>query len=423
MDHKPTVGVIGAGIVGISCALHLLRLGRKVIVLDRDRPAAGASYGNGGVLACCAVVPVMTPGVLRRAPRMLLERDAPLFLRWSYLPRLMPWLLPYLRNARRDRVERIARALTPLLYDSVAEHRALAADSAAARRIQASSYLFLYPHRAAFEADRFAWDLRAAAGFNWEVLEGGAVQECEPAITRACGCAIRLHGHGLIVSPGDYVTELAEQVVRLGGKVQRDEVVALQPRAKGVSIITRGGRADGLEVDAVVIANGAWSGPLGRRFGANVPLQSERGYHLHFRAAEGAPSMPLMYVQRKVAVTPMDGDLRFAGIVEFGGLSAGPQRAPLRMLRRTARQLLPNLRAAPPQEWLGHRPATTDSLPLLGVSPRHRRVFFACGHQHIGLTAGPKSGRLVAEMVCGREVGIPMAAYRVERGGIITTTP
>jgi len=139
---------------------------------------------------------------------------------------------------------------------------------------------------------------------------------------------------------------------------------------------------------------------------------------LHFRAATGAPRMPVMFAARKAVATPMDGDLRLAGTVEFAGLRAPARAAPLAMLRRAARSLLPDLRAESCDEWLGHRPSTADSLPLLGPSPVHARVFFACGHQHIGLTAGAKSGRLVARMLCGRETGLNMTPYRPGRGRI-----
>ena len=415
---KQTVGIVGAGIVGIACALHLLRRGRNVVVIDKVGAGAGASSGNAGILACSAMVPVTTPGIMRKVPRMLLDANGPLFLRWSYLPRLLPWLLPYLSNARRRRVGYIAHALAPLVCDSVSEHQALAAGSAAARRIRPSSYLFVYDDRAAFEAERFIWGLRAAAGFCWETLEGGAVREYEPAIAPSSRYAVRLDNHATIASPGDYVKELAGEVVRLGGRLTRAEVADLRAHDDGVSIITRGGPADGIEVSAVVVASGAWSGPLGRKFGANVPLESERGYHLHCRHAGGAPRVPIMCAQRKIVVTPMDSDLRVAGTIEFGGLNAGASRAPLRMLRRTARELLPDLHFESQQEWLGHRPATPDSLPLLGPSPLSPRVFFACGHQHIGLTAGAKSGRIIASMVCGCNPGVDVSPYRVDRGSV-----
>jgi len=416
------VGIIGAGIVGLACALHLQRLGRRVVIIDRAGPAAGASQGNAGVLACCAMVPVPTPESAREAPRLLASRDGPLFLRLPYLPRLLPWLLPYAANAGRARVEYIARALAPLLTDSVAQHRALAADTAGARRIIPSDYLFVYPDRAAFAAEKFAWDLRADAGFRWETITGDAVREVEPALSPAHRFAVRLGGHASIDSPKDYATDLAAAAQRLGAQIRRAEVAEIRPGAgDGVTIVTRGGAGD-IEVEAAVIAAGAWAGALGRRFGANVPLESERGYHLHFRAATGGPKMPVMFAARKAVATPMGGDVRLAGLVEFAGLHAPARAGPPAMLRRAARALLPNLRAQSCDAWLGHRPATTDSLPLLGPSPLHPRVFFACGHQHIGLTAAAKSGRLIARMVCGRAVELDMTPYRPDRGRVAPAT-
>lgn len=415
------VGIIGAGIVGLACALHLQRLGKRVTVIDRAGPAAGASQGNAGVLACCAIVPVASPGIMRDAPGMLARRDGPLFLRFGHLPKLLPWLARAAVNARAARTAYIAGALAPLIADSVAQHRALAAGSPAARRIHAADYLFVYPDRAAFAAEKFAWDLRAGAGFTWQTMAGDAVREVEPALSPKHRFAVRLGGHACIESPQDYATELAGEIQRGGGEIRRAEVADIRPGAgDGLTIITGDG---GIEVESAVIASGAWSGPLGRRFGANVPLESERGYHLHFHRAGGGPKMPVMFAARKVVATPMGGDVRIAGTVEFAGLSAPARPAPPAMMRRAARALLPNLRAESCSEWLGHRPSTVDALPLLGPSPIHPRVFFACGHQHIGLTAAAKSGRLIARMLCGLDTEIDMSPYRPARGPIAPVSP
>lgn len=448
------IAIIGAGIVGLSTALHLLRHQKRVIVIDRVPPGApqSTSYGNAGVLARCAFIPVLTPEVARKIPHMLIDRNSPLYFRWSYLPRLLPWLLPYLANARRPRVEAIARALAPLVTDSVTEHKALAADTPAARRIQPADYLFAYSNRAAFDADHSIWQLRAHAGFTWQTLNGDEVQEYEPALAnspagRALRFAVRVAQHAHINSPGDYIAELAAQVMRLGGQIHRAEVMQIRPHAQHLTLLTRAARGDAnpaneIPVSQTVIAAGAWSlTRFGKQFGVKIPLQSERGYHLHFRNAKGkgTPTNPLMIAQRKISISPMGEDLRLSGVTEFAGIHAAPRRAPLRMLHRNAREFLPHLfpqskRKAsaqknpppPPTEWLGHRPTTADSLPILGASPRDPRVFFACGHQHIGLTAGAKSGRIIAELLChpdlkkiNKKFGVHMENYRADRNGII----
>ena len=182
---SPRIAVVGAGMVGISCALHLQRLGATVTMIDRQEPGDvdAASYGNAGVLARSSVVPVATPGILLKVPSMLFAADGPLFMRWSYLPRLLPWLVPYIRSSSRKSVEHIARNLAPLLFDSVDEHRALARGTDAERWVRSCEYMYLYESRDAFERDAFGWGLRREHGFQWDTLHGDAVREFDAVLS------------------------------------------------------------------------------------------------------------------------------------------------------------------------------------------------------------------------------------------------
>ena len=413
-ERASEVVVLGAGIVGVSCALHLQRLGKRVVLIDREEPGEGTSFGNAGVLARCSVVPVATPGILFRAPSMLFAADGPLFLRWSYLPRLMPWLVPYLLSSRRATVEHIARHLTPLLVDSVHRHRELAAGTPAERWIRPSSYLYVYPDRRAYEKDAFGWGLRREQGFEWEVVEGDAVREIEPALSPGYRCAVVLEEHGFIADPGRYVKDLAAAFVAGGGEVRRAEVRDVAPDGDGVVLRTTGGD---IGAGAAVIAAGVWSSPLAERLGANVPMESERGYHVELAEPSVRPSAPIMDAARRFVATPMDAGLRLGGIVEFGGLAAPPSEGPVKLLLRGAGLMLPGLEYKSKRTWLGHRPATADSLPVIGPAPRCANVFLAYGHHHVGLTAGPKTGRLVAQQVVGLRPDLDMEAYRPDRCG------
>ena len=216
-----TIAVIGAGIVGVSAAVWLARDGHKVLLLDRLAPGEAASYGNAGVLASCSVVPVTVPGLIGKAPGMLLNSESPLFLRWSYLPRLMPWLLRYLSHCRTEETERIAAALTPIIGDSLEQHQALARGTPAERWIAPSDYVFAYRDRAAFEADKLIWRLRGENGFNWDLLEGDALGDYEPALGPDFRCGVRLPGHGHIKDPGRYVKDLATHLESLGGEIRQ----------------------------------------------------------------------------------------------------------------------------------------------------------------------------------------------------------
>ena len=411
---SPRVAVVGAGIVGVSCALHLQRLGASVTMIDRQEPGDvdAASYGNGGVLARCSVVPVATPGILRKAPSMLFGADGPLFMRWSYLPRLLPWLIPYLRASKRESVEHIARHLTPLLFDSVDEHQALAHGTDAARRVRTCEYMFLYANKAAFERDAFGWSLRRAHGFEWDELRGDAIRDFNPAVSPNYDFAAVVKDHGMIVRPGNYVGDLAKAFAAAGGEIIRANIKQLDPGDDGVVLKTDG---DDIEAGKVVVAAGAWSDFLAARLGATVPLESERGYHLELTNATKLPTVPVMDAARKVVATPMDGTLRLAGVVEFGGLQAPASKGPADLLTRGAKSMLPGLEYEAKRAWMGHRPAPADSLPIIGPAPASGNVFFAYGHHHVGLTAGPKTGRIVAQQVMGLQPNINTDAYRCDR--------
>ncbi|MGY6632572.1 MAG: NAD(P)/FAD-dependent oxidoreductase [Alkalilacustris sp.] len=410
--HPRHVVVVGAGIVGVSAGIWLRRSGIEVTLVDRAGPGRGTSHGNAGVLAACSMVPVTTPGLIGRAPRMLLDRDFPLFLRWAYLPRLARWLVRYLAHANDTDTRRIARGLAPLVATSVAEHRALAAGTPAEALLADSDYAFAYADRAAFEADAYAWALRAEAGFRPVLHEGAEARTREPALGPGVGCLATVAEHGFVRDPGGYVARLAEAFTGMGGRVLvagvRDFDLA---GGRFAAVDTDAGRIAG---DACVLSTGVWSAPLMARLGLQIPLESERGYHIVFEDARGGPSLPVMVASGKFVATPMAAGLRCAGIVEFGGLEAGPSSDPLALLRRQVRRTFPGLEARQEVEWMGHRPAPADSLPLIGEVGA-TGVLAAFGHHHIGLTSGPITGRLVAERLTGRPASIDMAPYAPDR--------
>jgi D-amino-acid dehydrogenase len=409
---QPVV-VIGAGIVGVSTAIWLQRAGIESILLDRGGPAAGTSFGNAGVLASASVVPVTVPGLLFKAPGMALDRQQPLFINWSYLPRMLPWLTRYLSNCREDRVRRIAQALGPILADSLADHQALAAGTGAEKYISPAEFLYLYRNRAHFEADRFGWQLRDANGFTWSEYEGAQLRRFDPVFSSTQNFAASVHRHGRISDPGQYVKTLAAHYEATGGRIltaHADDFVIEHNRITGVRI---GG--DTIHCSAAVVATGAWSKALMQKLNCSVPLEAERGYHIELYEPSAAPKYPTMIAEGKFVMTPMDGRLRIAGVVEFGGLVAGASRAPIDFLKSYIHRVLPDLSWTETREWLGHRPAPTDSVPVIGAVPGIQGAFVGFGHQHVGLTGGALTGRLLAGLIAGRPDEIEMSPYRVDR--------
>jgi len=408
-----SVVVIGAGIVGVSTALWLQREGHKVTLVDREGPAAGTSYGNGGVLASCSMVPVTGPGLMRRAPRMLFDKNQPLFLKWGYLPKLLPWLVRYLANANANDTRRIADAVAGVTLDSLSEHQALAKGTGAEKWIVPSDYVYAYRDRAHFESDSFAWNIRKSHGVQWDELEGESFRNYDPCFSENEGFAVRMGDHGRISDPGAYVKELCAAFERNGGSFVVGTVSGVLQESGNVT----GVRVDGetIPCDTTVVCAGIWSGPLAKQLGISVPLETERGYHLELWNPTVMPRSPVMIASGKFVATPMDGRLRLAGIVELGGLQASPSRAPFELLERFAKAAMPSLGWERKTEWMGHRPAPADSIPIIGEVPSVKGAFTAFGHHHIGLTAGPKTGRLLSQLISGRQPNLDLSRYSPAR--------
>ncbi|MEM6667556.1 MAG: FAD-dependent oxidoreductase, partial [Pseudomonadota bacterium] len=412
-EAAKTVAIIGAGIVGVSTAIWLQRDGHDVILIDRAGPGEGTSYGNGGVLASCSIVPVTGPGLLTKAPKMLFDPKQPLFMKWSYVPKLLPWLVRYMRHANAADSTRIAAAVNGIVGDSLADHLAIAAGTGAEKWIVPSDYLFVYNDRAHYEGDAFGWGLRRDNGFEWEELEGDAFHAYDPAFGRHLDFATRLENHGLISDPGQYVKDLAAHVEASGGRILRGDVSDIVRENGAMTGVRAGGET--ISCDAAVLATGVWSGPLAKALGINVPLESERGYHLELWEPSVMPRSPVMIASGKFVATPMEGRLRLAGIVEFGGLDAPPSRAPFNLLMENIKAAIPGITWKETQEWMGHRPAPSDSIPVIGEVPDIAGAYMGFGHHHIGLTGGPKTGRLLSQLISGRIPNLDLAPYAPSR--------
>lgn len=408
----PQTLVIGAGIVGAATAIWLRRAGHEVTLIDKGEPGMGASYGNGCILASCAIVPVTTPGLLPKGPKYLMDPNFPLFMRWSYAPKLVPWLVKYLSHANDGDTRRIAKGLTHVIGDSVEQHQALTRGTPAAKWVQESDYCFAYENRAAFDADKYVWDLRREAGFVPELIEGAEVQEREPILAPEMKLLAVMKNHGFILNPGKYVQDLVKLLQEMGGRFVQAEVKDFDLSGGRISAVdTDKGR---FECREAVLATGVWSKPLMQKLGLNVPLEAERGYHIVFKGPSQTPNNPMMLASGKFVATAMDQGLRCAGVVEFGGLSEEKSKAPLALLRRKVKECFPQMVAESEEEWLGYRPAPSDSLPLIG-EVGSTGVYAAFGHHHVGLTGGAKTGRMVADMIAGQPSNIDLRPYEPDR--------
>ncbi|MEO0328893.1 MAG: FAD-binding oxidoreductase [Pseudomonadota bacterium] len=412
-DQNSQVLVVGAGIVGVSTALYLKREGLDVTILDREGPAAGTSYGNAGILATSEVIPVTTPGLWKYIPKALFSKNEPLFFKWSYLPKLAPFLLRYLTYANEKDMKQTAADLLPLVYDSVEQHRALAAGTDAEQFIRDDEYVYCYPDQAAFEAEKDQWALRSSLGLAHKTADAEELSIFDPVLKGKFGFAARTLNHGSISDPGAYVTALFDAFTELGGKFIK---------ASAQQIVTEGDSAIGVMTDKgliksekIVIACGAWSNTLMGSVGAKVPLESERGYHIEFVNPNIELRCTIMVRQKKFAMNSMNGRLRCAGIVEFAGLEAPASDGPFKLLRSQVKAIFPELTYDSTREWMGHRPSTTDSLPVIGSVGALSNVWAGFGHQHLGLTMGPKTGKWLTHLITGKQLNDNLAPYAADR--------
>ena len=404
--------IIGAGIVGISVGLHLLRDGHSVTIVDRHGPGEGTSKGNGGLLAIGHAIPVGTPDVLRRVPAMLLDPTSPLALRWSYLPQIAPWLFRFARASTPARVETIAHALSAILKPAIDAFQPLLKGAHAQDLIQRRGLLYVYETAVGFQRARGGFEQRRRLGIQVDYLEDAAVRQLAPALGVPIATGVFLPDVQHCVDPYRLTLALAESFVRAGGSLARATARDFELGPQGpTAVVTDAGK---LACDAVVLAAGAWSRPLLRRLGHDAPLDTERGYHVML-ANQIDLRLPVSAGEGYFSAVPMAEGIRLAGTVEFGGLELPPNPDRWTTMTKRARRLFPGLTEATRSTWMGFRPSMPDSLPVIGRSSRSPRTYFAFGHGHLGLTLGPITGRLLADIVASRASAIDLSPYAIER--------
>ena len=405
--------VVGAGIVGVCCAFALLRDGHRVTLIDRDEPGRGCSFGNGGIIQIGASVPVATPGVLRQVPRMLLDPNGPLVVRWPHLPRLAPYLLRFIAAARPERVERNSMAIAALLDGAIDAFGEVLGAAGALDATVNTGELYVYQSEAAYEAARGGHDMRRRRGVRVEDLTAGEVRQLVPAISPSVRRGVFLPDCMTATDPFHLTTRLVDAFRRGGGLVLRETLLDIEiVQDRDLALLTDTGRR---EVDGLVLATGAWSRPWAAKLGARIPMDSERGYHVMLGDPGIDLRVPVLSGDHRFGITPMADGIRLAGTAELASLEAPPNYRRAEMMIPLARTLLPDLRVDPHEHWMGHRPSTPDSLPVIGRAPGFPEAFFAFGHGHLGLTLGPTTGKLIADLAASRPPPVDMAPYTAER--------
>jgi D-amino-acid dehydrogenase len=406
--------IAGAGITGVCVAEWLRRDGWSVTLIDPVQPGSPeqTSYGNAGLLSRVSVMPIATQSLVRQLPSMLRDPNSPLFMRWSYLPRLLPWLVPFLRSARAERVEEISAALAALTFDANEQHLALVRGTPAEAFIRKGNLVSLYRDRQAYDGDVLTSQTREKFGLVPELLDRKGILDRDPNIGPAYQFATLFDDYCWLSSPAAYLAALFEHFLRNGGCFRRSRVVSLEPGTVARLTLEDG---ETLTADTIVLASGAWSKTLARTAGVRVRLEAERGYHVELHSIGYRAPQPYFVMDTKFVLTPMDHALRAAGVAEFGGLDAPPSKRPVELIKEGVRRVYPGLNFEIGQSWMGSRPTTPDSLPVIGASEGTPNILHAYGGQHIGLTIGAKVGRIVADLARRRRPNLDLRPYRPDR--------
>ncbi|HET6467325.1 MAG TPA: FAD-binding oxidoreductase [Geminicoccaceae bacterium] len=413
-DGALRVAVIGAGIVGTSCAFFLQRDGHAVTLIDPLEPGAGTSSGNAGVISLGSCLPVGTSAVLRQVPAMLRDPLSPLSLRWRHLVTLAPWLWRFVLASRPGRIEALSRAIVALVREADRAHDIVIQRCGLGGLVRTGGWLKVARDARRFEAATAAErEALERHGLEFEVLDRAAVHALEPALAPDVAHGLLLPRNRAVRHPERYVQGIARTFVEQGG---------VHLRARALDLAWNGGRAAGVRTEAgevaadrVVLAAGAFSKRLARSAGIRLPLEAERGYHVMLPHPEPTLRRPVYPIEGGFVLAPMEHGIRLTGGVELASVDAAADWRRIRALVPRARALLPGLGEEILSEWLGFRPSLPDSLPVIGPAPGRAGLYFAFGHQHIGLTLGPLTGRLIADLVAGRDPGLDLAPYAPDR--------
>ena len=410
-NMKQSVIVIGSGITGVSCAEELRRSGANVTLIDRVKAGdpSQTSFGNAGILAREGIMPIANPSMLKMIPQILLSPNSPIYLKWSYLAKFSPWALQFIMNGTRPKALPIILALNELIYDTVENHIQLSKNTDAARFIEKGDMTLLYRNRKQFSSDKFANQARRNLGIIWEELSRNELLDRDPHISKLYQFGLAYKNHGWITNPAAYVSSLAKHFQKNGGKILIGEV----SKINGNNVELKGGII--LKAENIVLATGAWSKNLASQLGHNIPLQAERGYHLSLKNASHMPPNTYLITDKKFGLTPMDGFLRCAGQSEFAPLEMPPNPKAIKNLRKFLFRLYPKLAYETETIWQGTRPTLPDSLPVIGRSSKNTSVIFAFGGQHLGLTMGPKVGKMVRDIIFERQSNVNMTPYSSDR--------
>jgi len=401
------IGIVGAGIQGISNALFLQKKGFVVTIFDRDEPGSpAASYGNAGHFSPYASVPINRPDVLTDVPAMLLSSTGPLALKWNYVPKMIPWFLQFIRNCSTKKMMHTAKNMHQILDLALPAYDELFDEIEIKGLVEKKGILYIWNDQS-LKSRELEIKVRSELGVDQQLVTPKEIHDLEPNIKPIYhGGVFYQHGRHAR-NPKKILLRLFELFLKKGGKFLKMNIENVSFDEEKPVIKTE---TQSFLFDKIVIACGSFSKKLTDNLDEKIPLDTERGYHVHFKDCDQLLSRPVIFQNRGFGITPMEQGLRVVGTVEFGGLDNPLSKPRIKNLINNAKYMMGDL-PEHEDEWLGFRPTLPDYLPVLGPSKKYKNVFYCFGHHHLGWTLGPISGKIIAGMIANENTNLNLKPY------------
>jgi len=404
------VGIVGAGIQGVCNALFLQKKGYHVTIFDRDEPGNSASYGNAGHFSPYAAIPVNRPDLIQDLPLMLASSTGPLALKWNYVPKMIPWFIKFLMNCSKKKMMHTAKYMHQILDLSLSAYDELFDEIDLEGLVIKKGMLYLWNDKN-LKSREFEKNIRNELGIKYQMVNKKEIHDLEPNIKPFYHEGVFYEYARHARNPKKILLKLFQNFINKGGKFLKLNINDLNFDEDKPVIRSETQR---FIFDKLIIACGAFSKRLTDKLHENIPLDTERGYHVHFQDYDHLISRPIVYLNKAIAMTPMEQGLRVVGTVEFGGLKNPLSKSRIKNLIINAKNMFDGL-PEHKDEWLGFRPTLPDYLPVLGASKNYKNVYYSFGHHHLGWTLGAISGKIISNMIANENTNLELGPYSSQR--------
>mgnify|MGYP001163552301 FL=1 len=412
-----SVGIIGSGIQGVCTGLQLIKKGIPVTIFDindpRDIKSMPASYGNAGHFSPYAVLKFNRPDILHNVPKMLFSSNGPLALKWNYLSKMIPWFVNYLKNCNKDSMLRTARYMHQICDLSLDAYEEIFKEIDITNLVEKKGIIYVWKNKN-IKSREIEIKVRKDLGIKQKLISRDEVLDLEPNLNPIFDAGVLFEDCMHTRDPYQILRRIFELFLNKGGKFIREEVVGLKQISKNETIIKSLNKE--YKFEKSVLAAGAYSKKFTDQLDEKIPLDTERGYHVHFKNKDSLISRPVICLDNGFGMTPMNQGLRAVGTVELGGLNNPPSKKRIEYIIKCARDLLPDLKNCQHQdEWLGFRPTLPDFLPIFGPSLKNKNIVYAFGHDHLGWTLGAITGKIISGIVAEEKTNLNLSPYSSSR--------